>query len=250
MNSNPFLVPRIIAHRGACGHAPENTLAALSEAAALGATWVEFDVKLTGDGEAVLIHDDDLDRTTDGTGLVAERTLADLRGLDAGGWFSEAFRGQRIPTLGEAMALLGRLGLGANVEIKPSPGREEETARVVAGILERDWPASLPVPLLSSFQSLSLAAARHAVPALPRALLAKAVPADWKDLLAELGCQALHCDHRKLKRSVAQAVRAAGYPVRCYTVNDLKRAKTLFQWCVETVITDYPDRLRGVAVEP
>jgi len=161
--------PPVIGHRGAAGHAPENTLASIATAAALGATWVEFDVKLTRDGVAVLFHDDALERTTNGTGKVADTTLAEIKALDAGGWYQKRFAGEAVPTLEEAMATLARLNLGANVELKPSPGREAETARTVAGLLKTAWPARLPAPVISSFAPEALAAFAEAAPQFPRA---------------------------------------------------------------------------------
>ena len=148
-----LIEPPVIGHRGAAGHAPENTLASLRAAAALGVRWVEFDAKLTGDGQVVLFHDETLERTTDGSGPVADMALEDLRALDAGGWFGEPFRGERIPTLSETLAVLGELKLGANVEIKPDPGREEATGDTVARILAREWPRDLPPPIVSSFKA-------------------------------------------------------------------------------------------------
>ena len=159
----PPPLPRVIGHRGAKGHAPENTLAGIEKAAALGCRWVEFDVKLTADGVVVLMHDDDLGRTTDGKGPVAGATLADLRALDAGRWFSADFTGERVPTLDEAMAVLEARGMGANVEIKASKGREAETGAAVARALSQRWMNGRRPPFVSSFSPDSLAAARHFV---------------------------------------------------------------------------------------
>ncbi|HET6220602.1 MAG TPA: glycerophosphodiester phosphodiesterase family protein, partial [Dongiaceae bacterium] len=108
-----FDLPRVIGHRGAAAYAPENTLEGLREAARRGAGWVEFDAKLTGDGVVVLMHDDTLDRTTDGTGPVAETSYAEISHLDAGAWFGPAWRGARVPTLADALALLVELDLQA-----------------------------------------------------------------------------------------------------------------------------------------
>ena len=155
----PTLIPRVIGHRGAAGHAPENTLVSLEKAAALGVRWVEFDTKLSADGVPVVFHDDKLERTTDGRGPVAEMPLAELLALDAGTWFGDGFAGEPVPTLGQAMATLTRLGLGANVEIKASPGREAETGDTVGVVLKSDWPETLPAPLISSFDAETLAAA-------------------------------------------------------------------------------------------
>ena len=111
-------LPPVIGHRGAAGCAPENTLAGLRRAGALGCRWVEFDVRLTADGELVLLHDDRLDRTTDGRGKVRALPLSEIRRHDAGKWFDAGFAGERVPTLAEAIAALAELGIGANVELK------------------------------------------------------------------------------------------------------------------------------------
>ena len=133
-------LPPVIGHRGAAGAAPENTLASIRKARELGATWIEFDVKLTKDGHPILFHDDCLERTTDGRGAVAATTLAEIRRLDAGGWFGPAFRGEPVPTLEQALALCVELRLGINVEIKPCAGREAETAQVTVATLLDVWP--------------------------------------------------------------------------------------------------------------
>jgi|TARA_B100000315_G_scaffold24191_1_gene21015 glycerophosphoryl diester phosphodiesterase len=236
-------VPPVIGHRGACGHAPENTLASIRRAAALGAGWVEFDARLTRDCEVVLLHDETLERTTDGCGLVADKDWAELSTLDAGAWFGAAFRGARIPSLHQAIAVLAELGLGANVEIKAAPGRDSETGRITAARLRAEWPAALPVPLISSFSPAALTAARDAAPDIPRALLVSAIPGDWQRQLIDLGCNALHCDHEHLTRGRARPLLDAGFALRCYTVNRAARAATLYGWGVEALISDYPERL-------
>ena len=101
----PGLAP-VIGHRGAAKRAPENTLAGLRRAHELGAAWVEFDVMLSGDGVPILIHDETLERTTDGHGAVPDHGLAAIRELDAGAWFAPAYAGERVPTLEEAIDLL------------------------------------------------------------------------------------------------------------------------------------------------
>ncbi len=240
-------VPAVIGHRGAAGHAPENTLASLHKAAELGARWVEFDTKLTRDGAAVLFHDDTLERTTDGHGKVVETTLADLRKLDAGAWFDGgsrgAFAGEPVPTLVDAMATLARLGLGANVEIKPSPGREAETGRVVAGVLRSSWPETLPAPLISSFDAAALGAARDTAPEFPRALNVFRIPRDWRKRAKALNFRAVHCLERNLTARRVRALKDEGMAVRAFTVNDKTRAETLFGWGVDGVISDYPERI-------
>ena len=243
---HPPEIPKVIGHRGAAGHAPENTLASLGLAAALGARWVEFDVKLASGGEPILFHDDTLDRTTDGKGPVATTPLAEIRALDAGKWYQARFAGERVPTLPEALVVLARLDLGANVEIKPCSGRERETGETVAQALRALWPGRLPAPLVSSFNFEALAAAASHAPEFPRALLFREVPADWRARAEEVGATAIHCNWQFLDRARVALLRGAGYAVRAYTVNDVRTAAVLFAWGVASVFTDYPDRLVGV----
>ena len=236
-------VPAVIGHRGAAGHAPENTLASLHKAAELGARWVEFDTKLTRDGTAVLFHDHTLERTTDGHGEVAETALADLRELDAGTWFDGTFAGERVPTLKEAMEALARLNLGAVVEVKASPGRETETGDAVAGALAAAWPGALPAPVISSFDQTTLGAARDRAPDIRRALNVLRIPRGWRKLVRALDCRAIHCLERKLTAKRVGAFKDEGLAVRAFTVNDRARAETLFGWGVHGVISDYPERI-------
>ena len=240
----PVIGP-IIGHRGAAGHAPENTLASLRAAAGLGLRWVEFDVRLSRDGCPVVFHDDRLDRTSDGVGPVADRDAADLVRLDAGAWFAPAFTGEPIPTLAQALGALAALGLGANVEIKAEAGSEAATGAAVAALLAAEWPATLPPPLVSSFSEAALRAVRATAPELRRALLVRAVPRDWRHRLAALGCRDLHCAAANIRRATLAEARAAGVPVRCYTVNDAATARRLFGWGVEAVFSDFPDRLHA-----
>ena len=235
--------PKVIGHRGAAGHAPENTLVSLEKAAVLGVRWVEFDTKLSADGVPVVFHDDMLERTTDGHGPIAKRTLMELQALDAGTWFGNDFAGEPVPTLGHAMATLARLGLGANVEIKASPGREAETGRAVGELLKSEWPETLPQPLMSSFDAETLAAAGDAAPEIPRAFLVFKIPRGWLARLQDLGSAALHCQAKHLTKKKAQAVLDGGFQLRVFTVNDAALAEKLFGWGVDAVISDYPDRL-------
>jgi len=235
-------LPRVIGHRGAAASAPENTLAGIARAHALGCRWVEFDVKLSFDNVPLLMHDDRLDRTTDGEGFLAERTAAELKKLDAGSWFGPGFRHERIPTLAETVALLVRLGMGANVEIKPCPGREVETGRRVAQQLRRIWPRGHGL-LLSSFSPAALEAARAAAPELPRGLLVEEAPSDWPQTTGRLGCVTLNPLERPLQPETVTQAHALGLAVAVYTVNDPERAVLLAGWGVDAVITDMPEQL-------
>ncbi|NQU58392.1 MAG: glycerophosphoryl diester phosphodiesterase [Rhodospirillales bacterium] len=233
--------PFVIGHRGACGHAPENTLASIRKAAELGVHWVEFDTMLSHDNQVILFHDDSLERTTGKTGLVADMDWGDLRKLDVGSWYSDDFAAERIPLLGEAMDLLCTLGLGAVVEIKPTLGRDEETARLVAEIVRDQWPGALPRPLISSFSEDALRVACDITPDIPRALNMWKNIENWQGKLQVLDCVAFHCRHELLDETTAAAIIAAGYDLRCFTVNDPKRGEILSNWGVNSIFTDYPD---------
>lgn len=234
----PF--PFVIGHRGSPRTAPENTLASFRQAARDGATWVEFDVSLTSDGRAVIFHDDDLDRTSDGTGPLAATPFDALRSLDAGSWFGPAFAGEPVPTLEEALELFRETGLSFNMEIKPDRGREVETAEVALAIARDCWPADAPPPLISSFSRASVATAKEVQPGWPRDLLFDRVTEDWKEVGAQLGVISFGANHLHLTAADVAAMHDAGYGVMAYTVNDVERAKTLKSWGVDGLFTDIP----------
>jgi glycerophosphoryl diester phosphodiesterase len=236
--------PDLVAHRGAGRLAPENTLAAIRLGASLGHTMFEFDVKLTADGKPVLLHDATLERTTDGTGPAGMRTLAEIAQLDAGSWHSATFAGEPVPTFGNVARWLRANRLMANVEIKPSPGREAETGALVAIAAAIAWRDVEVPPLLSSFSETALQAARDVVPGLPRALLLGARPDDWLARCLRSGCVAVDADHRALDASVVARAHGAGLRVLTYTVDEPDRVLTLRAWGVDAVITDAVDRLR------
>jgi len=247
MRQPQLLLPKVIGHRGAAGHAPENTLAGFRAAKALGVSWVEFDVHLTADGRCVVVHDDTIDRTTDGEGEVGRMMLEEIASYDAGAWFDPRFAGETIPTLEEVIDLLGELGLGANVELKPSPGAEEETAAETLALLRAAWPGHLPPPLVSSFDYRSLEVAFQAAPEIARGLLLETVTDEWRSLAEAVEATTIHCGHTPLTQARAKEIRAAGYPLFCYTVNHAGRAQELFGWGVSGVFSDAPDQILPLA---
>ncbi len=194
------------------------------------------------DDVPVLLHDATLDRTTGAHGPVDRLSAAELGRLDAGSWFGSAYAHARIPTLEQVLAFCSARGMWLNVEIKPIAGREERTGRIVAQVVARHGTAGA-APLLSSFSAVALAAARAAAPQLARGMLFSAIPADWRRTLEELACASLHCDHRRLTRARARAVKDQGYGLLCYTVNDPDRAAALRAWGVDAICTDRIDLL-------
>ena len=235
---HPF--PRVFAHRCGGALAPENTLAGLRVAAQRGCRAVEFDVMLSADGSPWLIHDETLERTTDGVGRVCAAGDADLAVLDAGFRHHRAFRGEPLPTLEAAAALCRQLGLMANVEIKPACGFEALTGEVVARQVLELWRGA-PLPLVSSFSEAALQAARDAVPQLPIGCLWERPPADWRARVNALGALSLHCSAHVIDDPLLAEASAAAVPVLCYTVNDPRKAAELFQRGVSAVFSDRID---------
>lgn len=235
------LSSRVIAHRGASHYAPENTLAALQKAYELHIPWIEFDVMLTEDNVPIIIHDETLERTTDGHGEVAKTAYKDIAALDAGSWFDRAFSGEHIPTFAEFLKQAAELNLSVNVEIKPSEGKDQETAMAVVQTLQAHWLTARPNLLVSSFSVVSLTAARALDKSLCLGLLLDHWFGDWQESLLQLDCVALHANWRILtKRKVAQ-IKDLGRYVLAYTVDNPEQARELFSWGVDAVFSNVPD---------
>lgn len=239
-----FASAPVIGHRGAARLAPENTLAGLRAAAAAGVAGVEFDVRLTRDGVPVLFHDDTLERTTDGRGRLASLTWAQVRRLDAGTWFDAAFAGERVPSLEAALRLLVKLGLQANVELKPEEAQGAAAARAVLDVLKGVWPRKSPRPVISSFDWSALATIAAEAPDWPRGLLIRNPrQPQWRAWAKRIGAVSVHCNARGLDRNGFRTLAAAGLPVALYTVNDPRRARILWQWGAASLFSDDPGRL-------
>jgi len=241
------VLPSVIGHRGAAECAPENTLAGLRKAKELDCCWVEFDVRLTADSQLILLHDERLERTTDGRGKAALMPLDRVRRYDAGYWFGDDYRGERIPTLAEAIVVLGEQGIGANIELKAARPRATKTGAATAALLSRMWPRDLPAPLISSFLEEALAASRAYDPSIATGLLFRAVPGNWRVRAERLGCATIHADHHRLHPALVAEIREAGYALLAYTVNDAARARTLLGWGVTSVFSDVPHIIRAGA---
>lgn len=236
-------LPRIIGHRGAAAHAPENTLTSIRSAAEQGAPWVEFDVMLTADAVPVLFHDDTLTRTTGLEAAMAETPYARVAELEAGTWFDPAFTGEPVPTLAQALALVLELGVHPDIEIKPTPGRDVESAVRTLQETARVWPQDRPAPFFCAFSRLSLAAFRALRPDWPCALNMLQLVPGWQQDLQALDCTSLHLLDREVTAEVVRQVHEAGYQVGVYTVNEPARARELVAWGVEAIITDSPETI-------
>jgi len=230
--------PRLFAHRGGGKLAPENTLAAMRLGISLGYRAMEFDVKLSKDGVAILLHDDTLERTTSGRGVAGAMDWAILAALDAGEWHSLAFRGEPVARFDDTARLLIDSGVFANVEIKPTPGAECETGRRVAELAASYWRHAKVPPLISSFSFEALVAAREVAPQLPRAWLINTPGEEEWARLDTLDAVSLHCHHEKISREQLARFHDRGYRVLTYTVNDPARAAQLLEWGIDGIFTD------------
>lgn len=235
--------PRWIAHRGAGRLAPENTLAAFARGHEYGYRMFECDVRLSADGKAFLLHDDRLERTTDGAGEALEHTWAELARLDAGAWHSLRYAGEPLPLLTEVLGFCMRHGCALNIELKPAPGDAERTGAVVAAEVAHHWHC-VPAPLLTSFDPVALAAAAEVAPSLPRGLLLERFADGWRETAARLGCVAIVAEQQAWSPATALAARAAGLRRLAYTVNDDAEAARLLALGLDGLITDRVDHFR------
>ncbi|APW39445.1 glycerophosphodiester phosphodiesterase [Rhodoferax koreense] len=238
--------PRWVGHRGAGKLAPENTMAAFRLGAAHGYRMFECDVKLSADGVAFLMHDDTLDRTTNGHGIGGELNWRELSQLDAGGWHSRAHAGEPLATLANVARYCLANGFFLNIEIKPTPGAEYRTGEAVAEQAARLWRGQAVPPLLTSFQVESLRGARAAkgdgAAALPRGLLLEHLWDGWFEAALELECVAVVCNHALWDAATVARVRQAGLRTLSYTVNDEWAAQRLIDLGTDAIITDRVDR--------
>lgn len=235
-------LPKVIGHRGAASYAPENTLEGIHTAADIGTKWVELDVKLTKDDVPILFHDDELDRTTNGHGLVAETTYEELKQLETGSWFSEGFVGIKVPTLEEAIDVLINRDLGLNLEIKPCPGREKETTEIALDVLSQYWDDHDSI-LISSFEHVSLETAMDIAMDWPRGLLlgGDEISDNWLELADYLNVKTINFGAKLVTPEIIAAATEQDYIPLVYTVNDPQQARELQGIGVKSVFSDEPD---------
>lgn len=269
LTPSPGQRAKVIGHRGAPGsfgipraretrvpaepaeaarYGPENTLHSFERALALGADVVELDVRLSADEQVVVIHDDTVERTTDGTGRVADLTLHQLQALDAGAWFAPDGAGQRLPTLEEALAWArGRVSLA--IELKTEPARPAPLAERVAELVARHGMADQVVVI--SFDHPSLARVRALAPTIRTGLLYVCRPVDPVALAARAGADALLPHWSYVTAEDVAAAHAAGLAVAPWVTSDPATLRWLVSVGVDAIGTNHPDRLRSIlANEP
>lgn len=229
----------VIAHRGASGHAPENTLAAFKRAIALGATFIETDLQLSRDARFVAIHDDTVNRTTNGQGKVHDLSLADLRRLDAGSWFGSEFTGERIPTLEEIFEFSKKHDVVFYLELKPSGSWGGE--HTLIGALRQS--EEIPRAVVISFDPGILEALRKIEPTLMTGLLFDGQIDRPLDRAVEVGARQLAVRGDLVTPALLADARKKDLQVVCWTVNQPAHMRLLIQAGVDGIMSDYPDRV-------
>jgi glycerophosphoryl diester phosphodiesterase len=235
-----------IAHRGASALAPENTMAAFEKAVELGADAIELDLHISRDGELVVIHDDTLDRTTDGHGSVYARSLQELKRLDAGRWFGERFAGQRIPTLTEVLDRFAEKVLLA-LEVKAGSaffgGIEERVVSVLRAHQVIDQVA------VASFDHHALLRLKELEPSLLTAALFVGRPVVMSRIAEACKADAMALECCLITKTEVEACRAAGLQLVVWVVNEPAQMRSFIDLGVDGIITDRPDLLRHALVE-
>jgi glycerophosphoryl diester phosphodiesterase len=229
----------IIGHRGASGHAPENTLAAFKKAIALGATFIETDLQLSRDARFVAIHDDTLDRTTNGQGKVHDQTLAALRRFDAGSWFGSDYTGERIPTLEEILEFSKKNDIVFYLELKPSGSWGGEHALI--GALRESGEVARVVVI--SFDHTILAGLRKIEPTLMTGVLYDGQLADLLTTAVDVGARQLVVRGDLVTPAMIAEARKRDLQIVCWTVNHPAHIRLLIAAGVDGIMSDYPDRL-------
>ena len=234
--------PWIVAHRGASGSAPENTLAAFQRAVELGATFIETDLHLTRDARFVAIHDPKLERTTNGKGAVREHTLAELRKLDAGMWFDRQYMDERIPTLEEVLEFARKRDVVFYLEVKYDSAWGMHHALVSA--LQGAETAARTIVL--SFDPATLVALRKLDSAIMMGLLVESGKGDPVKAALDVGARQLCPRWDMVTPELVKQAHRADLHVVTWTVNDAEKMRAVIAADVDGIMTDVPDRLRAV----
>lgn len=232
---------KIYAHRGSSGTHPENTLAAFKATAKLPVHGVEFDVHMTKDRELVVIHDETINRTSNGTGFIKDMTLAELKEFDFGSWFSPKFKQEAIPTLREVLYIYKDTHHHLNIELKsdvfPYEGMEQEVLQMLL-----DYRLEARV-VISSFNHEMVRNFKQLAPQIETAILFMEVMIEPHKYAEVVGADALHAFFPTVLRQMGVEAIASGKKVRVFTVNEEKYADMLEKVGVDAIFTDFPEKM-------
>lgn len=232
---------KLFAHRGMSVLAPENTLAAFGKCKENEIKWFECDIDILGDHTLVISHDDTLDRCTNRTGSLYDLNKEDLQNIDAGGWFSDEFIGERIPTLDELIELINKNELNVNFELKSCCGGKELTESLIKQFAQAlnklDKERQI---IVSSFNPLVLSKFKDISPQTPVGCLFEThtLYDDWTSIMESCRAEYIHPQNEGLTKQMVDNFKKYGYKINVWTVNDLARANQLFNWGVDGVFTD------------
>lgn len=235
-----------IAHRGASGHAPENTLAAFKLAVEMGAQFIETDLQLTRDARIVAVHDATVNRTTNGRGRVGGMSLAEIRGLDAGAWFlsdhGRSFKGERVPTLDEILKFSTESDVPFYLELKPTEswGMEMSLAGALTSTNE------IARALVISFDAGALVSLRRTAPMAMMGLLTEKPTQKTVEQAIEIGARQILPKAKAVTPEFVAAAKGQGLGVVAWTANEPDEMRELIAAGVDGIITDYPDRLAAI----
>ncbi len=233
----------VMAHRGYSSKAPENTMPAFELALEAGSGGIELDVHLTKDGEVVVIHDHTLDRTTDGKGPVESFTMAELKELDAGSWFSPEFRGAKLPTLREVLELIKDHNVLLNVETKAALGFEQLNEKL-APLL--DEYAMWEKTIISSFNHYALVHIKAIRPQARTGILYNCALVNPWVYAKSIGASALHAHHKTAIAELVQAAQQNGMMVNVWTVDEAVDIERVTLAKVDSIITNVPGRVQSL----
>lgn len=243
---HPLSTPKhhLIGHRGVAGLRPENTLCSFQYAADLGLNWIEFDVQLTKDDVWVVMHDDTLDRTTNGHGMLEDYTAMDLDAFDAGLWFRPPYPEQKIPTLLETLTLARQLNLFCNIELKVVGNQDNRYADLFKDFVDENPAFFTNNILLSSFNIECATQLTKLLPHLPTAYLIESWQPETLEIVQTYNFSSINCDVTHFNRDALMLAIAEQIPVFLYTVNDPSVAKYWIEQGVSGLFTDRPDLLQ------
>lgn len=232
------------AHRGASGYYPENTMLSFEKAIELGCSGIETDVQMTKDGVLVLIHDEMVNRTTDGAGFVKDYTYSDLSKLDAGSWYSKDFKGLKIPAIDELIYLVKDSDIIIDFEVKNGIIQYKDIEeKLIDVIYEHNIQDRV---ILSSFNHYSMVKCKEISNEIKTGLLYMEGLYKPEQYAKSASADALHPYFYALNNELIRNIKDAGIAINTFTVNEINYMKYFYQAGIDGIITNYPDKLKKV----
>ena len=227
--------------------APENTRSSIKKAFLAGVSFVEIDVKISKDEVPILLHDNTLDRTTNGTGLCSDYDYKELLKFDAGFWFSKEFKNEKILSLSKCLDLLNKFNMGVNIELKPNKDKEKNNVIKIKNLLyEKNFKNNY---FFTSFDYLSIDTISREMPSVPRGLLyednkntnVEDSLENLVDVLKKYNCFSIGFEKSVINKDLVKFFKNQDYTFTVFSVNNVDFAKEIFSWGVDSIFTDRPN---------